>query len=366
MQLAWLQACEFDEMNQDVGFASIRHDKRWFCSKYCGGLGLECNTTDSIWDKITSMDLPHDPIALMACVPRLRERFFQPDPHFVEVGGGSANDGDDADAAAATVVTKHLVMSAHSLDQDQVSKFLLSTLCTGLSLEAANTQRVAASLVVISDAGQDLDDEMALVLLRALSDRGLVECQGVIATLAPSRARARLVSGTLNELGLGEIPVGTGSDGGFTQHAASFEETARSYIAPDDDSFPNLSGEELLVKLYTQAAPASLCLLIIASLKDAAHFVRNHQELFKQKTRSVTIMGGVLPFGDDENTPLVPDTAHNNQFCAESSDFLYRRLQELKVPMVIVSRHTAYACPMPRSIYDDMVRGKHGASFGRG
>ena len=130
-----------------------------------------------------------------------------------------------------------------------------------------------------------------------------------------------------------------------------------------------------MVELYATAKPVSIELLIIASFKDAAQFVREHEQLFKEKTRSVTVMGGVMPFedDDDETTLLVPDTvglmqssvsfprvlsaprflaqAHNNQFDVEGSDYFYRRCQELRVPMIVVSRHAAYACPMPRSIY---------------
>lgn len=69
-------------------------------------------------------------------------------------------------------------------------------------------------------------------------------------------------------------------------------------------------------------------------------------------------MGGVLPFEEDADNDelLVPDTAHNNTFDKEASEYLYRRCQELKVPLVIVSRHAAMKCPMPRSIYDDMAQ----------
>ena len=217
----------------------------------------------------------------------------------------------------------------------------------------------AAQVIVITDAGQDLDDEMTMVLLQALTDKGIVECKGTVATLAPSRDRARLVRGSLDVLGLHNVPVAIGTDGGSNHHSNTFEKTASGYM-PADDQFHAPSGLELLVQLYTPALPASLTLLCIASMKDAAQFVHNHEELFVEKTRSVTIMGGVLPFDDDdEDALLVPDTAHNNQFCTESSEYLYRRCQQLKIPMIIVSRHAAYACPMPRSIYDDMAATAH-------
>ena len=56
----------------------------------------------------------------------------------------------------------------------------------------------AVPLVVITDAGADLDDEMALILLRHLVELGLVDVLGVVANLqarAPSRARRRARDG---------------------------------------------------------------------------------------------------------------------------------------------------------------------------
>ena len=103
--------------------------------------------------------------------------------------------------------------------------------------------------------------QMTMVLMRSLQDDGLVDCKGAVANLAPSRARARLVRGTLDELGLGEIPVAIGTDGGFTKYTASFEDTSRAYIAPDDDTFDDTPGIGLLTRLYESASDGSLDLL---------------------------------------------------------------------------------------------------------
>ena len=96
-------------------------------------------------------------------------------------------------------------------------------------------------------------------------------------------------------------------------------------------------------------------------MKDPAEFLRNYEELFLTKTKTVTIMGGVMPFDEhaDDNKLLVPDTAHNNTFDTEASEYLYRRCQEIGVPLIIVGRFAAYKCPMPRSIYDDMAATGH-------
>ena len=56
----------------------------------------------------------------------------------------------------------------------------------------------------------------------------------------------------------------------------------------------------------------------------------------------VEIMGGVqLPL--QEGQPMRPDTAHNNQFDLTAAEYLYSRLQELCIPIVITTRHAAYA-----------------------
>ena len=93
-----------------------------------------------------------------------------------------------------------------------------------------------------------------MILIRSLQNNGLVDCKGAVANLAPSRARARLIRGTLNELGLGKVPVATGTDGGFTQYTASFEDTAKNYIAADDETFDNTDGIGLLKQLYEAAS----------------------------------------------------------------------------------------------------------------
>ena len=115
-------------------------------------------------------------------------------------------------------------------------------------------------------------------------------------------------------------------------------------------------GQMLLRKLY-ESAPASsnIVLICISSLRDAAQFLRENESLFLAKTKSVTIQGGCLPFESANPIFLEPDTAQNNVFDREASAYFYRRCQELGVKLNILSRHAAYRCPMPRSIYDKIA-----------
>ena len=72
----------------------------------------------------------------------------------------------------------------------------------------------------------------------------------------------------------------------------------------------------------------------------------------------------MIPAASTTQTTLEPDSAHNNLFDAEASAFVYRRCQELGTPLKVVSRYAAYACQVPRTIYDEMAKtgsriGKH-------
>ncbi|CAE8620850.1 unnamed protein product, partial [Polarella glacialis] len=218
------------------------------------------------------------------------------------------------------------------------------------ALVKLNLER-AVQLLVVSDPGQDLDDELMFVLLRCLSQEGQVDVLGIITTLAPSYDRARLCRGTLDILGLYDVPVGLGTDGGDhggDHKASTFEEWAESYMPkPGSHRMSSVEpGRQLFFRLYQDAAPKSVTLLITASLKDPALFLRDNEILFFAKTKEVVIMGGVEPWTEaqgKDRTTLLPDTAHNQEFDREASEFLFRKCQEMGVPLVVVSRFAAYA-----------------------
>ena len=194
-------------------------------------------------------------------------------------------------------------------------------------------------------------------MARHLESRQLILLKGVITTLAPSFDRARLARGSLDLLGLHHVPVGKGTDGGdiHGEHtAAPFEVSAASYMSPPDGAIE--LGRGLLLRLYREATPGSLVLVVIASCKDAALFLRDHQGLFLEKTKEVIIQGGVKDVdwasSDLASVELQPDSANNNTFDVKASDYLYSQCQQLGVPLTIASRYAAYAAKMPRSVYD--------------
>eukprot|EP00931_Biecheleriopsis_adriatica_P084605 TRINITY_DN5850_c0_g1_i1.p1 TRINITY_DN5850_c0_g1~~TRINITY_DN5850_c0_g1_i1.p1 ORF type:complete len:778 (+),score=102.73 TRINITY_DN5850_c0_g1_i1:47-2335(+) len=230
-----------------------------------------------------------------------------------------------------------------------------------------NGIKPSTNIIAISDPGQDLDDEMAFIMMRTLVERGLINLLGVVTTLHPAFDRARLCRGTLDLLGLRGVPVAIGTDGGDTdgKHSATpFEDNARSYMAGvvSEASMTLEPGSRMLAKLYEKAEKKSVTLLVIASLRDVAFFLRDNEALFIEKTKEVVIQGGVKEVQTNGNF-LEPDSSNNLTFDKEASCFVFKRCQELGVPFVFCSRWAAYAAKMPRGTYDQLA--ELGSSIGR-
>ena len=203
-------------------------------------------------------------------------------------------------------------------------------------------------LVIITDPGKDLDDEMALVLLSALWKVGLADPRCVVTNLHPAAERATLARGTLDVLGMHHVPVGCGSDGG---DLSSPPLNLPSYAPTPSQPFP--SGAELLDSVLKAAEDRSLTLLLISSLKDGADLLRANEALFVQKVNRVVVMGGVEHEMHDGE--LVPDSARHNLFDQAAAEFFYKRVQHLGIQTVTVTRRIAYSCPVGRRLFDNLA-----------
>lgn len=199
------------------------------------------------------------------------------------------------------------------------------------------------STIVVTDPGTDPDDEMAMILMRALIEDGLMACSAVIANTYPAIERARLSRRTLDALGLQTIEVGCGSDGGKdSAYASAGAEFKR--------------GVDLIQQAYVAAAPKSVQLVLISKLTDAAVFIHLFERLFVRKTLRVVIMGGVKEF---DGKYLEPDGAANNASDSEAAAAVYRKCQDLNIQLVVVTRHLAYACRMPKTLFDSLAETGH-------
>lgn len=218
------------------------------------------------------------------------------------------------------------------------------------------------NLVIITDPGKALDDEEMLLVLSQLSKQGLANPLAVVTNLAPARLRAALARATLDMLGMPHVPVGIGSEVVSFEVQPERELTAIPYVRTGEDVVL-FDGHTLLVNTLEAQPDKSVTLLLVSAMTDAARLLREREALFTAKIERVAIMGGVV--ADEAKVVLnaggfmEPDSAVNNFYDVSASAYLYRRLQELAIPMVVLSRNAAYATKVPRTVYDDMHGSGH-------
>lgn len=234
-------------------------------------------------------------------------------------------------------------------------------------------------LLIVGDFGKDLDDEDTVLFLTGeqrhrrqtqlefFSTPGsrkqdLFELKAVIANLAPPIKRAQLAKGTLKLLGQPNVPVGIGTDCKNSPNGHDHEFAKVTYMADVEELE---DGRELLVRTLQGAEDNSITLVLISGMTDIAVILREHADLFKAKVESVAIMGGVEVEKEtnkvviDKDGYMIPDSAANNKFDMDSAIYTYRRIQELGIKMVILTRAAAYACKVPRSFYDELASTGH-------
>merc|ERR1719498_1226534 len=282
----------------------------------------------------------------MAGITSLRERFFKPITVTIESETGPV----DHDIIGLTE-TMHGVRDGPAL-----AGYISTALLTGLTGTAAET--VFQDVMVMSDDGKDLDDELAKVLMKSLQGRDLTKCHGYIANLAPADMRARLARGTLDQLGM---TVGVGIGSAMTDNAKTTEyEFDVPYLAEGSD---HPDGVQFFADTLQELEDGSVSLVLLSGLTDAWKLLDKHRELFKQKIGRVVIMGGIeAADGEvmrDDHGYMIPDKAQNNTFDWDAATNLYATLQQECIPMTVVSRWAAYAAKLPLTIYDRMAATGH-------
>ena len=324
----------------------------WFGQVFCGGMVPSKGPTASPWECVTAFNL-YDAVALAASVPELRYKFFSDDAEY------------DYDCGTAV----HSIYGQREATSGVRHPTQLTNLITSAALAGVSSRPEPYPMIIFTDPGQDLDDELTLTLLASLVTRRFVRVLAVVCNLGPALPRARLAKGMLTRLGLGDIPVAAGTDGGRSDHKDGFSESASSYLAGEDELEP--SADKLLTRVLSAEADQSVLVLCISSLSDAWRLVQREESLFARKVHSVTIMGGVelsdevlntsppqrpgAPAAAAEDILLVPDTANNNTFDMEAARGFYRKVQSLSIRLNVCTRFSAYGCPMPRKVYDAMA-----------
>ena len=346
-----------------------RCDRAWFADTMCAGIAP--HGRKDVWNNAATLPM-YDCVTILAGVHETARSLFE------------LSKESEYDCGTAV----HLLFGESANHTGVRDGDTIRRVCEDLIRCGSTSTMRPYPVVIFTDPGQDLDDELSLVLLRHLSHAGHLRPIAVVANLAPSVERARLAKGTLKSLGLPDVPVAAGTDGGFTGFTDHFVKSANEYFA--DESEIERDWQAMVTRVLEKEDPASVLFVCLSSLKDAQVYFENKTELCLEKVHSFTVMGGVDPpesrasrydagsfsgtrkrsvsfvsFDDPDPTPVVhgqllePDSANNNTFDMEAASKLYTQLQEKGMRFNILSRHAAYAAPVNRAVYDHMAATKH-------
>lgn len=232
-----------------------------------------------------------------------------------------------------------------------------------------------APLFLFTDPNKDSDDLSVLVLAAELAEQGFVDLKCVATTLGDRETRlrrARFAKDVLEDLGMSGVKVGAGGDYGFEVKDAGGkpDREATEGRRKDHEKFIDTrfehprgavatDGVALLASELTGVPDGSAVLLVNAGMADLAVLLRNAPELVKRKTARVVIMGGVEPKVNEQGLVTADMRAYNNTTHQPSADFVYQRVQELGIPLVVVTKEAAYAAAAPRGFYEGMAATGH-------
>ncbi len=211
-----------------------------------------------------------------------------------------------------------------------------------------------APLFLFTDPNKDPDDLSVLVLAAELAEQGFIDVRCVVTTLGDRETRlrrARFAKDVLEGLGLDGVEVGVGGDYDFEVKGAdgkldllATEARRKDHQVFIDTPFGHPRGEvsadgvALLESELTRVADGSAVLLVNAGMADLAALLRNAPELVKRKTAKVVIMGGVEPTLDELGFVGADRRAYNNTTHQPSADYVYARVQEFGIPLVVVAQ----------------------------
>lgn len=222
------------------------------------------------------------------------------------------------------------------------------------------------NLIIITDPNKDPDDLVTLIAASTLVKEKIAQIKGIIVTLGnftTRKNRALYAKGALKLMGL-DIPVAVGMDYKYASKARETNDQASLYAeeqpherAGIGDSDIICDGESLLLKTLQESADNSLTFIIIAGMRDFYNLIRNYPYLVKQKTKRVSIMGGIE--FDWEGMATASKASYNNMTDIEASQGTYQTLQTFDIPTVIINREAVYKAPLTKEFYIELNKTGH-------
>ncbi|TVY87100.1 hypothetical protein LAWI1_G006499 [Lachnellula willkommii] len=237
-------------------------------------------------------------------------------------------------------------------------------------LQVAKQRKAAGvpppQVVVITDIMKDVDDLVAMVLLKDLHRLGLIVLKGFVANLKPARTRALAAKGALNTLGLSDIPVGVGTDaqvvevGKQPRKVSDYEFDMCPFIAPSNTHLED--GFDLLTKLCKDAKRTGkkLTFLLISGLRDINNFAKAHPDLLAATAEKFVLQGGyrVEEKGGIQDLVAAEDAA-NNTFDIVAAREFHHYMAKRAIPSTSFTKLAAFATDIPEQLMIDLEESGH-------
>lgn len=214
-----------------------------------------------------------------------------------------------------------------------------------------------------SDPNKDPDDVVAYTLGRQLQIEGFIQIKDVVTTLGDAEVRcqrAEMAKGVFNKLRLPDVHVSRGQDYRMNplqskEHAKFLREGHALRAASTEIHRDSLQDMRLRLK----HAPHPLSIVVIAGMGDLNGLITTCPEVMRERVDAITIMGGVEPLKDADGF-IQPDArAYNNVTDLDAARSLYRKAQELGIPLRIVTKEAAYKTAVSPSFYEGMAMSGH-------
>jgi hypothetical protein len=238
----------------------------------------------------------------------------------------------------------------------------------GLADKRKHTPGQVTQIVVITDINKDVDDLVAMVLLKELHRLGLVELKGFVANLRPARLRALAGRGALDALGLPDIPIAVGTEAevmepGKDRKIHEYEFDRCHFMAHEDSKLED--GQALLRRLCIEARDAhknsgkeKLTFLLLSGLRDINDFVKNEDDsqLFKDSVERIILQGGyrVEKKPDGTEDLIAAEDAANNSFDMAAAREFHHYMAAQKITSTSYTKIAAFATFIPEQLLIDL------------
>ncbi|PPU85784.1 type III secretion system effector protein [Xanthomonas populi] len=226
-----------------------------------------------------------------------------------------------------------------------------------------HTPATPCDTVLFTDPNKDPDDVAAYTIGKQLQVAGFVRLTDVAVTLGAASVReqrARLAKGVFNRLHLPDVRVSRGQDYPISAKQAKdhdkFLQEGHALRAESGEICGN-SLQAMQDRLVQ--APQGLSMVVIAGMTDANALADAYPALVAERVKTITIMGGVEPAKDADGY-VQPDTrAYNNATDLHAARGLYRKAQQLHIPLRIVTKEAAYKTAVSPLFYESLAKSGH-------